>query len=130
MITVEVDVQGLAITGPDALLRGMDDYTPVAMQAGMSMIAAEIQRRIKATTQRITGRLFGSVQLDRINRMIDGFEGRITVGAPYARYLEEGTRYIIPRRFVKDAINNIGGKASATTAQLLAKRYAELAEAS
>ena len=57
-------------------------------------IASEIRRR----APRLTGRLRNSIRV---------VPGAITVGAPYASYLEFGTRYIRAIRFIRSTIRDL-----------------------
>ena len=80
-----------------------------AAQAAVNVAAAGLQRniqqKISTRTMRRTGRLQRSVRIRREGGRVQVVVGR---GAPYWRYLDRGTQHIRPRRFVHDAIRELG----------------------
>jgi HK97 gp10 family phage protein len=73
-----------------------------AMPRGTHAAAANVAAaRTRANAPRRTGRLVGSVGVQ-----VTGSGASVTVGAPYAAFVEYGTRYMRGRRFVSAAADD------------------------
>ena len=126
MISVTGDVSGIMLRAPAEAMAELAAYTPTAMQVGMAHLARHATLNIEDRTVTRTGQLKRSVQLLPIAQVQRGFAAAVVVQAPYAGYLEDGTRHIEPRRFMADAYDKEGPVAAQKTVDMLEAKLREL----
>ncbi len=82
-------------------LRDFPSRVKIAMEEAGEEASKLIATRAKSIAPKRTGRLRDSIRPSGLT---------IEAGAPYARFVHEGTRYMKPRPFLRDAIEELKGK--------------------
>jgi hypothetical protein len=91
MLQFDIDVDGV-VAALKVAGENLGQYVPMALELGGDLVAAEAKRNHGYTDR--TGLLTNSIARDQVQGSFDGQNLSVTVsaGAPYAAYVELGTR--------------------------------------
>jgi HK97 gp10 family phage protein len=92
-------------------VKGLTDKVDKAMREALDAVAIRYKKQIKFNVNnrlvnRQTGRLFRSVY-KKLSRFPGGWQAIVGARVPYSVYVDQGTIYITPRRFMEQSFSEI-----------------------